>query len=268
MTEQQFLTALARALTRREDLLRSDLRPQLLELLLRIRALLLESFAPTTSAPLRSFLYSQLRPEILALIQPFANAYYASIRTILPEAHADLRRINATLFNLSPSTLPTPTLEALLTSATVLNRSARALLAPSPTGLSPITLQLERLLDTTILAAILRDEPTDRLTSHLFATTSAGPTIRKGTVSNAWLERLRATNSALLWSLVTSSLTEAAALSARPPDRWQWNAVLDPATCPRCRPLHGTTAASPEDFPEGPSPLHPFCRCFPIPLWD
>ena len=51
MTEQEFLTALARALTRREDLLRSTLRPQLLELLLRIRALLLQSFAPTASAP-------------------------------------------------------------------------------------------------------------------------------------------------------------------------------------------------------------------------
>lgn len=270
MTEQQLLTALARALTRREDLLRSELRPQLLELLLRIRALLLESFAPTTSAPLRSFLYSQLRPEILALIQPFTNTYFTSIRTILPEAHADLRRINATLFDLSPSTIPTPTLETLLNSATVLNRSARALLAPSPTGLSPITLQLERLLDTTILAAILRDEPPERLAAHLFANTRTGPTIRKGTVSNAWLERLRATNSALLWSLVTPSLTEAAALSDRPPTRWLWNAVLDPATCPRCYPLgaNRTTAPTPEDFPEGPPPLHPFCRCIPIPLWD
>lgn len=266
MTEQEFLTALARALTRREDLLRSTLRPPLLELLLRIRALLLQSFAPTASAPLRSFLYSQLRPQILSLIQPFTNRYYTSIREILPEVHTDLRTINATYFNIDPTSLTIPSLEALLTSATILNRSARALLAPSPTGISPLTLQMERLLDTTVLAAILRDEPTDRLTSLLFTTTNAGPTIRKGTVSNAWMERLRATNSALLWSLVSPIQVEAASLTDPPTTSWRWNAILDPATCPICRPLHDTIAPTPEDFPNGPPPLHPLCRCIVIPV--
>lgn len=268
MTEQEFLTALARALTRREDLLRSTLRPPLLELLLRIRALLLQSFAPTASAPLRSFLYSQLRPQILALIQPFTNRYYTTIREILPEVHTDLRTINATYFNIDPTSLTIPSLEALLTSATILNRSARALLAPSPTGISPLTLQMERLLDTTVLAAILRDEPTDRLTSLLFTTTNAGPTIRKGTVSNAWMERLRATNSALLWSLVTPIQVEAASLTDRPPTAWQWNAILDPDTCPICFRLNETTAPTPEEFPQGPPPVHPFCRCVPIPVYS
>lgn len=267
MTEQELLTALARALTRREDLLRSELRPQILELILRIRALLLQSFAPTASAPLRSFLYAQLRPEILALIQPFTNTYYTSIRAILPEVHADLRRINAAYFNITPDALPTPTLTALLTSATILNRSASALLSPSPNGISPLTLQMERLLDTSVQAAILRDEPNDRLASLLLTTTNAGPAIRKGTVANAWVERLRATNSALLWSLVPSVQTEAAALADPPPRAWRWNAILDPDTCPICRPLHKTLAATPEDFPHGPPPLHPLCRCIPIPVW-
>jgi hypothetical protein len=126
---------------------------------------------------------------------------------------------------------------------------------------------MERLLDTSVLAAILRDEPNDRLTSHLFTTTPSGPTIRKGTVANAWVERLRATNSALLWSLVPSVQTEAAALADPPPRAWRWNAILDPDTCPICRPLHKTLAATPEDFPHGPPPLHPLCRCIPIPVW-
>lgn len=265
MTEQEFLTALARALTRREDLLRSSIRPQLLELLLRIRTLLLQSFAPTASAPLRSFLYSQLRPQILALIQPFTNRYYTTLINTFPEVHTELRTIIAPYFDIPTTSLTIPSLEALLTAATVLNRSARALLAPSPTGISPLTLQMERLLDTSVLAAILRDEPTDRLTSLLFATTNAGPTIRKGTVSNAWMERLRATNSALLWSLVPPIQTEAASLTDPPTTSWRWNAILDPATCPICRPLHNTTAPTPEDFPNGPPPLHPLCRCIVIP---
>lgn len=267
MTEREFLTALARALTRREDLLRSELRPQILELLLRIRALLLASFAPTSSAPLRAFLYAQLRPELLALLQPLVNAYYTSIRTALPATDADLRRIIAAFYALPPTALPSASLDSLLTTATVLKRSARTLLAPGPTGISPLTLQLERLLDTTIQAAILRDDPTDRLGPLLLTGPDTRPTIRKGTIANAWQERLAATTSALLWSLVTPTQTEAATLTDPPTPQWRWNAVLDPKTCPICRPLHNTVAATPEDFPNGPPTLHPLCRCVAIPLF-
>jgi hypothetical protein len=268
MTEQEFLLALARALTSREDLLAADLRPQLLEILLRIRQLLLTSFAPAGSAPLRSFLYAQLRQQILALLQPLVTTYYTNIRAALPPLYTDLLRVNAALFRVPQNRIEPPPLDDLLSTSTVLNRSARALLAPTATGISPLTLQLERLLDTTIQAAILRDEPVERISSLLLTGSTARPTIRKGTVANAWLDRLTATTSALLWSLTVPAQQQVAAEADTPPTRWRWNAVLDPKTCPICRPLHNTIAADYTQFPSGPPPLHPRCRCIIIPLYS
>jgi hypothetical protein len=274
VTEDQYLFQLARLLTRREDQIRSEVRGPLLEVLLRLRALLLTLFAPGTSAPLRSFLYAQLRPQIRTTIQPLANAYFTLIRTALPPVHTDLRTLNTTFFRLPPNTFPTPTLTLLLTGATVLKRPARTLLAPGPTGLSPLTLQLERLLDASIQAAILRDAPAEAVATLLLTGTTSRPTIRKGTVANAWLDRLTATTSSLLWSLNPPLQQEAATASTslpsavdRPLTGWRWNAVLDPKTCPICRPLHNTLAATPDDFPSGPPPLHPYCRCVTIPLY-
>ncbi|MFZ9960555.1 MAG: phage minor head protein [Candidatus Limnocylindrus sp.] len=73
-----------------------------------------------------------------------------------------------------------------------------------------------------------------------------------------------------MWSVVTPAQTRAAALVLADSDAesvWLWEAVLDPRTCPICRPLDGTRAASPEEFPEGPPPLHPLCRCIVVPLF-
>lgn len=44
------------------------------------------------------------------------------------------------------------------------------------------------------------------------------------------------------------------------PNGWVWNAILDPATCPICRPLHQTRYANRTDAPYQP-PVHPRCRC-------
>ena len=262
MTEDEYLLALARALTRAEDLLTTEARPLLLELAARIRALLLSSFAPATSAQLRAFLYSQLRPQILALLQPLTATYLNRLLALLPDLHTSLRTTNAAYFSVPQTDLTAPTAAALLASAQILRRPASTLLTPTPSGISPLTLQLERLLDTTVQAAILRDEPTPTILDLI---TTSRTTIRKGTVTNAWLDRLGATSAALLWSLNPPIQQEAATLTPNPPTTWRWNAVLDPKTCPICRPLHNTVAPSPTDFPSGPPPLHPRCRCVILP---
>jgi len=264
MTEDEYLLALARALTRNEDLLATEARPILLELALRIRALLLSSFAPATSAQLRAFLYAQLRPQILALLQPLTATYLTRLLALLPPTHASLRTINAQFFRIPPTALTTPTAPTLMTGATGLRRSASTLLTPSPTGLSPLTLQLERLLDITIQAAILRDEPTSRILDLI---TPSRTTISRGTVINAWLERLRAISAAILWSLNTPIQQEAVNISGRELVGWRWNAVLDPKTCPICRPLDGRVEPTPESFPNGPPSVHPRCRCVLIPIY-
>ncbi len=275
MTEDEYLLALARAITSREDLIAAEVRPLLLELALRIRALLFQSLGQSTSQPLRALLYNQLRPQILALLQQLADRYYAQIRTALPELYPLLASTHARFARVS-TTPQTPPLGDLLAGATVLNRSARDLLAPGPTGISPLTLQLERLLDTTIQPALLRELPTAKLlpsvvavrTSNGTETGTLTPLVRKGTVLNAWLDRLGATTAALLWSLNDPIQQEVVQVSDTPPDFYRWNAILDPKTCPICIPLDGTTAPTPQAFPNGAPPVHPRCRCITVPVFS
>jgi hypothetical protein len=273
MTEDEYLIALARAITSREDLIAAEVRPILLELALRIRALLFQSFGQSASQPLRALLYSQLRPQILALLQQLSDRYFAQISTTLPELYPILATIHARFAR--TDAVPTPPLGDLLTGATVLNRSARDLLAPGPTGISPLTLQLERLLDTTIQPALLREAATSKILASVIAVrTSNGtetgtltPLIRKGTVLNAWLDRLGATTAALLWSL-NLPIQQEIFREADPPEFYRWNAILDPKTCPICIPLDGTTAPTPADFPDGAPPIHPRCRCITVPVFS
>jgi hypothetical protein len=273
MTEDEYLLQLARAITSREDLIAAEVRPILLELALRIRALLFQSFGQTTSQPLRALLYNQLRPQILTLLQQLVDLYYTQIRTTLPDLYPILATTHARFAR--TDTIPTPPLTDLLAGATVLNRSARDLLSPGPTGISPLTLQLERLLDTTIQPALLRETTTDKLLASVVAVrTSNGtesgiltPLIRKGTVLNAWLDRLGATTAALLWSLNTPIQQEVIS-ETDPPDFYRWNAILDPKTCPICIPLDNTTAPTPAAFPNGAPPVHPRCRCITVPVFS
>jgi hypothetical protein len=275
MTEDEYLLALARAITSREDLIAAEVRPILLELALRIRALLFQSFGQSTSQPLRALLYSQLRPQILTLLQQLADRYFAQISITLPELYPILAATH-TRFARVNTTIPTPPLGDLLTGATVLNRSARDLLAPGPTGISPLTLQLERLLDTTIQPALLRETATGKILASVIAVrTSNGtetgtltPLVRKGTVLNAWLDRLGATTAALLWSLNDPIQQEVVREADDPPDFYRWNAILDPKTCPICIPLDGTTAPTPQAFPNGAPPVHPRCRCITVPVFS
>jgi hypothetical protein len=261
MTEDQLLEALARLLTRREDLTNAAFRRALLELALRIRALL--STLPTEGQLLRTLRYNQLRPQILAALQTLTNTYYTELRLNLPTLHATLTELLYRFYALT-TLPPAPTLDTLLTTTNVLNRSTRTLFAPAPTGLSPFTLQLERLLDTSVRAAILRDAPLPELLDTI--TPRSARALRKSTVANAWFDRLGATTAAIYWSLVTPISTEAASTTDQPPTAWRWNAILDPKTCPICRPLHNTVAPNPNAFPNGAPPVHPRCRCITIPL--
>jgi hypothetical protein len=260
VTDDELLLALARLLTRAEDRTRTNIRPTLLELILRIRALLLATLTPA-SPLLYAPLYIGLRPQILTLLQQLTTTYSNLLRGSFPDLHAALRLVHAARFNLPPDTLPPQPTATLLDNTIVLTRPTSALLTPTPTGISPLTLQLERLLDTTVRAAILRADPLDTIANLI----TPSRTITKGTAANALLERLAAITAATFWSLSTNT-QQAAASAAGYTGPWRWNAILDPKTCPICRPLHNTLAATPEQFPSGPPPVHPLCRCIILPV--
>ena len=245
MTEDAYILALARALTRDEDLLAAEARPLLLELALRIRALLLT--LPEGQA-LRAFTWRTMRLQVLVLLQQISNLIYLQIRTPL---------------------LPLATRIATPTAGTTL----RTLFTPSAaTNASPYALQLLKLLENTVLPAFITDRPTPAIAGSILSVRNiagqARPALRKGDVANAWLARTKAITSATLWSLVVPIQQSAATATSTTITGFRWNAILDPKTCPLCIALNGTVVKEIENFQPTPPPRHPLCRCVAIPLFN
>jgi SPP1 gp7 family putative phage head morphogenesis protein len=269
MTEDEYILALARALTRDEDLLAAEARPLLLELALRIRALLLT--LPEGQA-LRAFTWRTMRLQVLVLLQQISNLIYLQIRTPLLPLATRIATPTAKFFRLPLTELPTPTLDTLLTTPTA-GTTLRTLFTPSAaTNASPYALQLLKLLENTVLPAFITDRPTPAIAGSILSVRNiagqARPALRKGDVANAWLARTKAITSATLWSLVVPIQQSAATATSTTITGFRWNAILDPKTCPLCIALNGTVVKEIENFQPTPPPRHPLCRCVAIPLFN
>lgn len=268
MTEDEYILALARALTREEDLLAAEARPILLELALRIRALLLT--LPEGQA-LRAFTWRTMRLQILELLQQISNLIYTQIRTPLLPLAARIATPTAKFFRLPLTDLPTPTLDTLITTPTA-GTTLRTLFSPTAaTNASPYAGQLLKLLENTVLPAFLTDRPTPAIAAAVLSVRNiageARPAPRKGDVANAWLARTKAITSATLWSLVVPIQQSAAAATSTTITGFRWNAILDPKTCPLCIALNGTVVKEIKDFQPTPPPRHFQCRCISIPIF-
>jgi SPP1 gp7 family putative phage head morphogenesis protein len=251
MTDTEYIRALAEALTRQEDLLDAEARDILYEFALRIYALLLRDF-PTSRFD-RYRLWPQFRARILQWLQELNDALAPLVLSRVIGAEAQLQQIHAELFA-TPPLSPRPTPQVLDTTR-VLGTPLSELFTPSATGITPFSLQLMRLIERSVFGLIFQEASTADVARRIIE-------IR----TRAWRERLRAVTAALLWSLVAPTAQRYATEAQVEDLRWRWNAVLDPRTCPICRPLHSTTAPAPDAFPRGAPPLHPLCRCAVIPI--
>lgn len=273
MTPNAYLRELASAITRAEDTTDEEAQSILYELALRIYALLLARL-PTTSFE-RQLIWPELRRELLPLLLTANDSIARSLFSRLIPTEVAILSTTLSYYGLAPRVLPPRPLTEVLERTEVLTTPLSRLFSRDSTGTSPFTLQLLRLLERSVLAAIIRDVPTPEVVATIIGTrTRSGRTTavpRRGTVANAWRERTRAITAAALWALVTPSqqrASTAAATTGVSTSSWQWVAVLDPRTCPVCRPLDGTTAPAPEAFPRGAPPLHPLCRCVVIPALE
>ena len=272
MTPNEYIKAMARILTRHEDLTDRQALDVLYELALRIYALLLRELPAERFA--RLLAWRRIRPEILLQLIAANDRLAPIVWNAVVAAELQLQEPNATYLGISP--MAPRAVTDILDATHVLGTPLSRLFVPSAAnGVPPFAAQLMRLIERTVLGAFMRDEPTPQIARSIIEVrTIAGrnvPLLRKGTVTNAWRERFRAITAASLWGLVrpTTERYVAAAsepnTSTAPAIEWLWNAILDPATCPVCRPLHHTTAPSPWSFTHGPPPLHPNCRCVVIP---
>lgn len=269
MTNEEFIRALAEALTRLEDATNAEARDILYELALRIYALLATRLPEGQLE--RVLAWPRLREALLPLL---ASANDGLTQLLLSRvAAAEAVVLEPVGLRYGVSVTPRPVQE-VLDAAVVLGTPLPQLFARPPGGgSSAFMAQLLRLLERSIVPLLQTEATTEAIARRVIERrTRAGratPLATKGTVANAWRERFRAITSAAIWSVVTPAQLRAAAFGddERSAERWEWRAVLDPRTCPVCRPLDNTRAATPEGFPEGPPPLHPLCRCIVVPLF-
>lgn len=225
----------------------------------------------------RYMAWTALRAQLLTELESAAARLGETLYSRLTAAEQLVQAPVAQLYALPAQALvPRPVTE-LLDATVVLGAPISRLFTPDPrSGSSPFALQLLRLLERSLLPIFFQELPTQVAAERVIGTrTTAGivtPVPRRGTVANAWVERYRAIVAAALWSVVTPAQLRAvsavALTGAAAPVAWQWNAILDPRTCPICRPLDGAIAPTPDAFPRGAPPLHPLCRCIVLPLFD
>lgn len=274
MTPSDYILQLAQALTREEDLTDREAQDVLYEFALRILQLLLTQLPGPDAGIARMLTWQNtLRPFLLQEMQRVVDRLYQLLTPHLDATEFNLVTIHTRLFNLPKGSLTVRTTPEILASASVLRRPVAQLMerssATQPAGLSPLTVQLFGLLERPVLAAIMRGAPTaavgEAIVGSRIRQGVARPVVRRGTAANAWRHRYRSLTSAALWSLVAVTQQRATQQAALPVSYWQWQAVLDPRTCPVCRQLDGTTSETLAGFQYGPPPQHPNCRCIALP---
>ena len=272
MTPKAYINQLAQAITRQEDLTDAEARDVLYELALRIYALLLGQLPDTRFE--RYMMWPQLRRQIIpwlfqandVLAQLLFSRVTAMETLVLPTVEQ--------MFLLEAGQLQArPVTQVLDETRIVGTRLSRLFTPAAVTGITPFVSQLLQLLERSVISQFFDDPTTAQVAQKVVGVrTRSGrevPVVTKGTVANAWRERFRSITAAALWAPVTPAAQRAAdvaqATGVVQQVQWRWNAVLDPKTCPRCRPLHGRVEDTPSGFPEGAPPLHPLCRCVLIP---
>ena len=273
MTPDEYLRELAQAITQHEDLNDEEARDVLFELALRIYALLLRELPEERLE--RYMRWRELRPRIVAELLSVNDRLASQLFSRMAAAELLVSDVARRYFQLPIGAAPPRPITEVLDTTRVVGTPVSVLFTRNPiTGVSPFVTQLLQLLERSVVGTFFTDPPTSEVATKVIGVrTSVGrqvPVASKGTVANNWRERLQSIVAAALWGTVQPAIDRAAAQANETPGalqllQWRWNAVLDPRTCPVCRPLHRRIENDPEDFPQGPPPLHPRCRCVLIP---
>lgn len=273
MTPEEYIRQIAEAITRQEDLNDQESKDVLFELALRIYALLLRELPDDRLE--RYMRWRQIRARVILELLALNDRLEPRLTSQMAAIELSVSEIAGQYFQLPRGAVPPRQIsEVLNTSQVVGVPISRLFKRNERTGMTPFATQMLQLLERSVIAMFLTDPPTAEVAAKVIGVrTSAGrevPVASKGTVANAWRDRLQSIVAAALWGTVQPAIERAAAatreVSAAPRVlQWRWNAVLDPRTCPVCRPLDGRVENSPQDFPQGPPPLHPRCRCVLIP---
>ena len=128
-------------------------------------------------------------------------------------------------------------------------------------------------IDRKVRSGILKDDSTQKIQDDIGRRVSKNGrqsvyTI-KGTTSNLARSRMKNFVAGEVWKATSDATTQT--WSELTEVVYVWNAILDPVTCPICRPLHQTIVQKPQSFvsvlnevspySRTSPPVHPNCRC-------
>lgn len=134
----------------------------------------------------------------------------------------------------------------------------------SPSQFMKAILKLvDRTVENGILQGLTTEEIVRQIVPEVVNRGRPQLTIRRGTVLNAIRNRVEATIAQAIWSVATQS--ERQVWDDEEVELWEWSAILDERTCPICTPLDGLQEENRDDFPYEP-PVHPNCRCRILPV--
>lgn len=280
MTNDEYLALVAREMGRSEESLKDDTRALLLLLLWRLRQSLIASLPDAgVSRPLvLNALLTTFTSELRDYNNQFLRILLAELERIdadHPARAASFSGANNTQWTYRPRrglTLLSSTRSTGTTLSRLFGITEDNLLTSLGTdAVTPFMQAHLRAIKAKIMAGIMRGDPTREIARGIVAEqTRKGyiqPAMRRGTIYSQLRNRDTALIANAVWDVATtveqSIFTRQQRITRKTdtpfaPNGWIWNAVLDPKTCPVCRPLHNTRRATYTDFPYIP-PVHPRC---------
>lgn len=257
-----YLRRIGRELRALEARLNAAIRTELIRALALLRTTLT---ALPDDGLSRSLQYAALRPQLEAALVPLNDALATLLATELWLFQRQARSLALAYAGTDDGTPPEPPAE-LMAQLRFLGRTLAAYFQRhSP---SAFMREILRIADRTVQRGLLDGTPTAELLQQVLPEiTRRGQrlyVIRRGTVANAVRANIEALIATSVWDVFSRESNRV--WSADPATiEWLWSAVLDPRTCPVCRPLDGQRRPTPSGFGVTP-PVHPHCRCAILPI--
>ena len=265
---QEKLLLLLLALTQQvENNINGAYRPELIDSMRKIRRLI-QQMSPT--GQFRALEWNQLSPRALPLLEQITakmrDSMLPEIQQLIPEvqdAAYDFSRPEET----EPQEITPFTQDQLLRTLQIAGAGTLLAMMGNRSGINRLTLGMASDLDKLVRGMILADKTTQEISDKVLKLiTSKGVVVAKvntGSYANQMWSRGKNTVAAVVWDAVARTLRQT--FEGTPATEWIWNAVLDPKTCPICRPLAGQRRPTQFSFLRLP-PLHSNCRCAILPV--
>ena len=262
--KEKLLVALLALSKRVERELMKRLNPTYIKAMMQLRKLVLEL---EREGLIRGLQWDRLRSRVIDILRPI----FAQLRVELPDLLLTLDpavvRTIARILEIDPPPFDERTREEIMRDTRFVQKRLIDIIGDGILVPGTLYTQMFNDLDKTIRTEFLKDSPTNVIADKIIVTQRRFgrniPKIKTGSYANRENNLILATVIGAAWAVVNKNAEKMFDLV--PARQWEWVAILDPKTCPICRPLDGMRRDSPSDFPHD-IPVHPRCRCLIVPI--